>query len=204
MRIHLIRHGQTEWNKEGRMQGHSESALTQEGREQAAALAPVLAGWKIGKIYCSASLRARQTAEILFADQHIEMQFENDLREMYLGPWEGMLQEDIRATDPLRLEQFWQRPHQFQLEGAETFQQLQVRGVDRLRAVLQERAAEDVAIISHGALIKAILCHLQSRPLAALWEPPAMHNCAHSIVCDEGRMTPDVMPRIIQYAGIAM
>lgn len=57
-------------------------------------------------------------------------------------------------------------------------------------------AGERIAIVSHGALIKSALCHIEQRPLSKLWEPPKMHNCAHSIV----QFTADAAPRIIQYA----
>lgn len=200
MRVHLIRHGQTNWNKEKRVQGHSESTLTHEGKQQAAALAPALTRYNIAKVYCSPSVRTRETAAILFADKKPEIEYCDGLREIFLGPWEGLLQSEIRATYPENFAYFWDAPELFKQEGAELFAAVQQRGLMLLKQILSAHATEDVAIVSHGVLIKSILCALAGRPIAQLWEPPVMHNCAHSIVLCE---SPEATPRIIQFAGIA-
>ncbi len=198
MRIHLIRHGQTHWNKERRVQGQTESTLCEEGREQAAALRPVLNRFTIDKVYCSTSIRTRETAAILFADRDIETEYRDSLREILLGPWEGFLQAEVKEKYPESFEEFWHFPHRFALTGAETFEQVQQRGMQELQRVIDEAAGQHVAIISHGVLIKSILCHLEGRPLDRLWEPPVMHNCSHSIIAvDKDRST---VPQIIQYA----
>lgn len=200
MRVHLIRHGETNWNKEKRVQGHSESQLTAEGKRQAAALAPRLDAYNIGKVYCSTSIRTRETASILFAASKPAIEYHEALREIFLGPWEGLLQSEIRQKFPENFTHFWNTPEQFDQEGAETFAAVQQRGLMMLKRILSERAAEDVAIISHGVLIKSILCAIEPRPLAKLWEPPVMHNCAHSIL---SVATVDAPAHIIQFADIA-
>ena len=200
MRIHLIRHGQTNWNKEKRVQGHSESTLTTEGQQQAAALAPTLAAYNIAKVYCSPSVRTRETAAILFAETSAQIEYCDALREIFLGPWEGLLQSEIRTLYPENFSHFWEAPESFNQEGAELFAAVQQRGLMQLKQILSAHTTEDVAIVSHGVLIKSILCALEGRSLAQLWEPPIMHNCAHSIVTCESA---DATPRIVQFAGIA-
>ena len=100
MRIHLIRHGQTHWNKEHRVQGQTESTLCAEGRAQAAALRQVLDQIAISKVYCSTSIRTRETAAILFADKDVETEYRDSLREILLGPWEGFLQTEVKEKYP--------------------------------------------------------------------------------------------------------
>lgn len=201
MRVHLIRHGQTNWNKEKRVQGHSESTLTLDGKQQAAALAPALTPYNIAKVYCSPSVRTRETAAILFAETSPEVEYCDELREIFLGPWEGLLQSDIRALYPENFTNFWEAPDRFNQEGAERFAAVQERGLMKLKQILSAHAAEDdIAIISHGVLIKSILCAIEGRPMAKLWEPPVMHNCAHSIVSCE---SPEATPHIVQFAGLA-
>lgn len=198
MRIHLIRHGQTHWNKERRVQGQAESTLCAEGREQATTLRPVLNQLAIDKVYCSTSIRARETAAILFTDRNIETEYRDSLREILLGPWEGFLQAEVKEKYPESFNEFWHFPHRFSLAGAETFAQVQQRGMQELQRVMDESAGQDVAIISHGVLIKSILCQLEGRPLDHLWEPPVMHNCSHSIVAvDKDHRA---VLQIIQYA----
>jgi phosphoserine phosphatase len=181
-RIHLIRHGETNWNREKRAQGQMESVLTLEGQIQAAELSNKVRSLGIREVYCSSSMRARQTADILFAGRAVPIRYCDQLREIYMGPWEGKLYSDIRAQDAEQFDAFWARPHQFILPGAETFADVQRRATQCLRKILAESDAEDIAIISHGVLIKTILCDVESRPLAELWQTPAMHNCARSII----------------------
>ena len=69
-----------------------------------------------------------------------------------------------------------------------------------LKQILSDDSAQEVAIVSHGVLIKSLLCYLENRPLAQLWEPPIMHNCAHSIIATEPNSS---APRILQFAGLA-
>ncbi|MDP2140357.1 MAG: histidine phosphatase family protein [Gammaproteobacteria bacterium] len=203
MRIHLIRHGQTDWNKERRVQGQSESTLTAEGRDQATALRARLSTCGIAKVYCSSSIRTRETAAILFAGTGLEVEYSDALREIFLGPWEGSLYADMEAKFPQSFADFWHRPDVFSLADAETFVQTQQRGVRELQRIIADAAAEDVAIVSHGVLIKSILSHVEGRPLARLWEPPDMHNCSHSIVeIERNNVQNQARPKITLYAGV--
>jgi len=197
-RIHLIRHGETNWNKEKRIQGRSESTLTAEGKQQAAGLRVQLAG--IEHVYCSSSVRTRETADILFEGSSATIEYSDELREIFLGSWEGALWPQMLLTFPEVAQAFWERPHEFKLAGAETFLDVQQRGVKKFLEIVTDSSTSDIAIISHGVLIKSILCYLEQRPLARLWEPPHLHNCAHSIVQISG----DQLPRIVQYADILL
>lgn len=181
-RIHLIRHGETNWNKERRAQGQQESELTLAGKAQAEALRDLLAPLNIGEVHCSSSKRTRQTAAIAFADHPGPVNFCERLREIHMGPWEGLLYDDIRRDYPEQYQAFWHSPDAFCVEGAESFAQVQARAVARLEEILTASTACDIAIVSHGLLIKTILSHVEQRPLAQVWEPPLMHNCALSTI----------------------
>jgi phosphoserine phosphatase len=181
-RIHLIRHGETNWNREKRAQGQMESVLTSEGKAQATDLSARIGALGIRDVYCSSSARTRQTADILFAGSTLPVQYCDQLREIHMGPWEGLLYTDIRAQNAEQFDAFWKHPHLFNLPGAETFADVQRRATRRLAQILRESPAEDIAIISHGVLIKTILCQVESRPLSQLWNTPAMHNCARSVI----------------------
>lgn len=196
-RLHLIRHGQTDWNRDKRVQGHAESELTELGRQQAAGLATVLRGEPITAVHCSSSVRTRQTGEILFRDSGLSLSPCDRLREIHLGPWEGLLQAEVRETWPDQFDYFWQRPDRFNLEGAETFEQVQQRAMQRIQELLT-LPDRHIAVVSHGVWIKSVLCAIENRPLGRFWEPPVMHNCAHSVVEVDGAGT----MRIVQYAAI--
>ncbi|MEX0740265.1 MAG: histidine phosphatase family protein [Pseudohongiella sp.] len=180
--VHLIRHGETNWNKERRAQGQQESVLTQTGKAQAQALASTLADSDIHQVYCSSSVRTRETAAIAFAERDLPIVYCDQLREIHMGPWEGRLYDDLRQEYPEQFDAFWNRPDCFLLDGAETFEQVQRRAIARLNSILAESSARSIAIVSHGLLIKTILSYVEQRPLARVWEPPAMHNCALSTI----------------------
>ncbi len=75
MDLHLIRHGQTDWNEERRVQGQSDSRLTQLGREQAIELGQRIQLVEFDKVFCSSSFRTRQTAANLFPDSRVEIEY---------------------------------------------------------------------------------------------------------------------------------
>lgn len=196
MELHLFRHGQTDWNAERRAQGQSESRLTDLGIQQARELGERIRDLDFHRVYCSSSDRTRQTAAQAFAEVDIEIDYLDSLREIQLGPWEGELYDDISARDPDSFRHFWHEPHKFAVSGAETFEQLQQRAMAALGEIAARHQQQRIALVSHGALIKAVLCHIEQRPISELWAPPKMHNCAHSIVAFE----PTGELRILQYA----
>ncbi|NQV71338.1 MAG: histidine phosphatase family protein [Pseudohongiella sp.] len=182
MELHFIRHGQTNWNEEHRVQGQSESELTELGIQQARDLGERIAHLEFDQVFCSSSLRTRQTAEHVFRARDIQIEYLDALREIYLGPWEGHLYDDIAIREPDSHRHFWQQPHLFNLAGAESFFDLQDRAVTTVASISKDFKQKKIAVVSHGALIKSYLCYVQERPIQELWAPPLMHNCSHSIV----------------------
>lgn len=200
MQIHFIRHGQTNWNEERRVQGQTNSVLTDLGKEQAKNLNQKMLAENFARVYCSSSIRTRQTADCLFAGSSIEITYWDSLREIHLGPWEGQLYADIEKHSPESFEHFWKSPHLFNVEGAETFADIQKRGVAAVKEIAENHPNEKVALVSHGAIIKSILGFFEGRPLSQLWDAPQMHNCAHSIV----EFSNNGEASILQYADIAV
>ncbi len=195
--LHFIRHGETDWNAEGRIQGQKESVLSEQGRRQAADLRQRLRHCNFDRIYSSTSQRARQTAEIAFGHLPGQVTFLDSLREIYLARWEGYLYAEIEASDPEAIFAFRNTPHEFNVEGAETFHDLQQRALTAVANIIDECAGQSVVIVSHGAWIKSVISHYEGRPLSRFWEPPRMHNCCHSIV--HIPVNGD-QPRILRYA----
>ena len=198
MELHLIRHGQTNWNEERRAQGQSESKLTKKGKEQALALKEKISHITFDQIFCSSSLRTRQTAELIFPNQALNIEYLDSLKEIFLGSWEGRLYKDIEVANPESHNHFWEEPHLFDLRGAETFYQLQERAVSTVQKIAKNSTSKKVVIVSHGALIKSLLCDAERKPIKELWSPPRMHNCAHSIIVYKEE-TPQ---KILQYADV--
>ena len=182
MELHLIRHGQTNWNEERRVQGQSESQLTKLGIEQAKQVGEKLKPLSFDKLFSSSSKRTRETANHAFVHQDKPVTFLDSLREIFLGPWEGRLYDEIESEDPDSFRHFWEEPHLFNVSGAESFYDMQKRAMDTIHEIAESSAGLTVGIISHGALIKSVLAHIENLPMEELWKPPLMHNCAHNII----------------------
>ncbi len=182
MELHIFRHGETNWNVEGRAQSHMGSKLTKKGVKQAKVLSNKIKDIKFKKIYSSSSLRARQTSEIIWPNRHKEIIYLDILGEIFLGPWEGKLYKDIALTDPESHQNFFKKPHLFSLKGAESFESLTDRASKAINKLYYENAGGLIALVGHGAFIKALLTKLEGKKLSEIWDPPFMHNCAHSII----------------------
>ncbi len=169
-RLILIRHGQTDWNLEGRYQGQSDPPLNQAGREQAAAMARRLAGQPIEAVYASDLQRAAETARIIADALGLEVHLRRGLREINQGAWEGMLFADIQA----RYGALWaarrRDPTHARPPGGESVAEL----AERVGAVLDEIArshpAGPVVVVSHGLALATVLCRLEGLPLTRAYD----------------------------------
>ena len=186
MQLHLVRHGQTAWNAERRIQGQLDTELDERGRDQARALRPTLAAAGIGAIYCSSSLRTRETAALALTAPHPDIVFRDELREIRLGVWQGRLWAEVEREHPAMVAALRESDESFDVEDAESYAELQRRGVDAVERIVAEGASGTVLVVSHGALIKAVLAHYAGHPLTRLRELPSLPNCSRSVVTASG------------------
>ena len=167
MRLLLIRHGQSEANAEGRLQGHLDSPLSEQGRAQAQALARRLQGegWQIAAFYASDLRRAAETADILAAHLGLPVAYDARLREYDYGPLNGLTWAEIEALGgqiglALRLEAEWPT-----IPGAEEMEAFRARvtaALDDIRARHQD--GDTAAIVAHGGSLSMLLAHLLGLP----------------------------------------
>ena len=134
----------------------------------------------------------------MWPDKVGKIEYLESLLEIKLGPLEGQFYEDVKLNDPSSYDHFFHKPHLFKLNGAETFAEVTVRAVDAITDIALKNMNQTVAIVSHGAFIKAFLTKIDKKGLHEIWEPPFMDNCAHSIVIFES----DNLFRIVQFADI--
>lgn len=176
-RVFLVRHGQTQWNLQSRLQGHKNSPLTEKGKEQALKIKSTLSSLEIKKAYVSPLQRAQDTLEIILEGRDTSIIKCNMLKEINLGPWEGKTKDETKETHPKQYENFWNKPHLFSLEGAETYEQLQKRVVDKIKVIFAE-AEEDntILIVTHWIAIKVAHAYFSSIPLHDLSTLPDIEN----------------------------
>jgi broad specificity phosphatase PhoE len=149
----LVRHGETDWNRDGRWQGHSDTELNDVGRDQARRLAGQLDD--VDVIYSSDLVRARETAEIVGARLGMPVRLDRRLRERSFGAWEGLTGAEIEArfADQHRL---WQSGDGFGAEDAEPFDVFASRVQSFVQDVLDQHPGETLLVVAHGGSIRVI------------------------------------------------
>lgn len=161
----LVRHGQTDWNLEGRYQGQSDVPLNQKGLEQARSLAERLKGETFYAIFSSDLTRARQTAEPIANLLGLPIQLEPGLREINQGQWEGVLVEDIKA----RYAEIWSKrtedPANVRPPGGETVREVATRVYAALDNIARRFPNGQVLIVSHGLSIATAICRDKGIPV---------------------------------------
>ena len=160
--IYLVRHGETEWNVENRMQGHLDSALTENGIKQIEGTANKLKDIKFDAIFSSDLSRTQKTAEIIKLDRDILIQTSHLLRERSFGSFEGVLSEEYRKTVRDKLEEFQKLTEEEQwdfkmADDVETNGALVTRFLIKIREIALAYPNQNVLIASHGGIIRNFL-----------------------------------------------
>jgi len=149
----LVRHGETDWNRDGRWQGHSDTHLNDVGREQAARLAPRLDG--VDVVYSSDLARARETAEILAEPLGLAIRLDRRLRERSFGAWEGKTGPQIEAAFEAEHAR-WLAGEGAGADDAEPFAEFGLRVQSFLQDALARHPDETVLVVAHGGTIRVI------------------------------------------------
>ena len=157
--IILIRHGETEWNSQKRMQGHSNSDLSSVGQAQIQALGQWTKNVPFDLIYSSDSLRAKQTAEAITQFSGHELQFDQRLREKNLGVFEGLTSEEARERHPEVFRLFKTAGSKYVVDEGESTQQLQDRALEIVNEIRIKHPEERVLLVTHGGFIRVVMKH---------------------------------------------
>ena len=175
----LIRHGETEWNRERRIQGHTDLSLSAIGLNQARLLAGRLADEPIRAIYSSDLARARQTAIPLADALALPLRTTPLLREAGFGAWEGLTASEVEARWPEEFAAWQQDSLSYRPPDGERIEELQGRAMAAVAEMLTTHPGDKVAVIGHGGSVKAILCGLMGFSLA-LWRRLRVDNTSVS------------------------
>lgn len=166
-RVVVLRHGQTEWNVEGRYQGHLESSLTPAGLAQAEALARRAVGQGLEVVYASDLRRARQTAEVIAGALGLPVHLEPGLRERHLGIFQGLLKSETKAQHPEEYRRFKAGGADHAVPGGESARQCQQRVLATLGRMVARHAGGRLLVVSHGGVLGALFRHTLGIPLEA-------------------------------------
>lgn len=162
--LHFIRHGETEWNAERRIQGQTDVPLSPKGREQARELADRLADASIGAIWSSDLQRALDTARPLAERLGLEVHVTKALRERDFGDDEGKRDDDVFSLLPQSqwLDPDWAHPN------GETRRDVWNRTAAFLDTLLGDPPSDEIALVTHGGPIRLGVAYLQQKEIEAI------------------------------------
>jgi len=180
MRLFMLRHGETEWNSEGRFQGRMDIPLNQKGRRQAELAAEALASVKLHSIWSSDLSRAGETAWIIGKNHGSEIKIERELTEIDHGEWEGRNCEEIERKWPGMLEKWHSSPHTVTMPGGENLYNVRERVIKGFNFIGQN-SSNNAVVVCHDAVLKVLLCYLLGCSLENFWKFQ-IENCSITIV----------------------
>lgn len=192
MKIYFIRHGETIWNKEKKIQGQSDIPLNEYGRKLAYITADALKDIPFDIVYSSPLVRAKETADILVENRNLEIYTDNRLVEMSFGEGEGESLPEIHSHPEMKLHNFIHNPGNYTPPaGGETFEELYARCKSFIEDVIipAEKNYDTMLLVGHGALIRGMIHNINNRPSKDFWIV-THKNCAITICdCIDGKLT---------------
>jgi len=156
----LIRHGETDWNREARIQGQLNVPLNEMGRAQARRLADRLRGEGIEAAYSSDLIRVYETAEIALAGSGLSIHKTADLREVSFGAWQGKRWADVEGEFPQEVLHYRQNYGRYAPPGGESLMALRRRSVAAFQRIIGDHRGQTVALFAHGGPCRAILAEV--------------------------------------------
>jgi len=168
--ILLIRHGETVGNREGLFRGQRDFPLNEHGMRQTKALVQELSCWRIDAIYSSPLSRATETARPLAEPRGLPVIQEAGFLDLHFGDWEGRSKEEVAQEEPELWKLWMSQPERLAREGTETLAQVQRRAYLALERIVQEQAGKTIAVVSHRAVLKALIARCLGIPEPYFWK----------------------------------
>jgi broad specificity phosphatase PhoE len=158
MRLILVRHGQTQWNKDNRALGHADIELTEEGRRQAQGLALALKGESVAAIYSSPLRRALETAHAIARFHRGKVEIVDAFIEMDAGELDGLTYEELRDRYGEFLKEWMRDACSLAMPGGECLEDVQRRAWHGVETLAKNHTEDVVVLVSHNFTIQCILC----------------------------------------------
>lgn len=182
----LLRHGETEWNVLGKIQGSKDSPLTLKGKCHVAQWLPTLRRWDWDRIYASDLPRVKQTVAILNSELQLPVHYAPGLREQDWGQWEGQTLADIKKTQKKELLRQVAKGWEFQAPGGESRAVVRNRVFASLHSIVKKHVGEKLLLVCHQGIIKIIFYHLSSSNFLPGETPRVEPNNFHLIGYSSG------------------
>lgn len=164
-RVCIIRHGETDWNRQRRIQGQIDIPLNPVGRAQALAMAYNAAHHRFSAIYSSDLQRALETAYALAEREGIMVQVTAQLRERHYGIFQNVLKDDAESQFPAAYALYNARDLNYDFESGESLQSFAVRTLNTFLWLARHHDNQEIAVVCHAGLLDVMFRHATGRPL---------------------------------------
>jgi broad specificity phosphatase PhoE len=164
LKLILVRHGETLWNRENRIQGHTDVELSDYGRMQVEKLALSMVKDKIDAIYSSPLKRAYDTAQAIARFHRLDIKVEGDLQELNHGDFESLTIQELKESHGDFVRQWFEDPASVVMPNGESLPQVQKRVWEVIRMIVDN--SKNTLVVSHGMAIMTILCKVQGLSLS--------------------------------------
>lgn len=187
----ILRHGQTVWNTEHRVQGSANSPLTENGKLQTANWAKFLQTYTWHRLLVSDQGRAQQTATIINELLDLPVTTDSRLREQCWGDWEGLTLDEIKTRHAETLRKEIEKGWEFRAPGGESRLEVKSRVESCLQEAQQNWQGRNILVICHQGVIKCLLYSLTGRAFVPGEDVLLQHNSLHFISCRNKQLTPE-------------
>lgn len=181
LRVGLLRHGEVEGG--GRFRGHTDDPLTAIGLDQMHAATDGKQRWD--RVISSPLVRCAAFAKEYARRYSTPLSFDARLMEMHFGAWEGRTAAELMAIDADALTRFWKDPLHNTPPGGEPLARFQVRVLDAWNHIVTQYPAQHVLIVTHGGVIRVLLCHVLNQTLAQLQTFEVRHGALYRVHVDD-------------------
>lgn len=185
MKLYIMRHGETDWNKERRLQGQADIPLNANGRQTAGETSRGMKHLMFDAAYTSPLIRAAETARLVIDQRRIPLRIDERLKEMSFGPYEGLCcaKENWEIPDQ-GFENFFLAPDRYQPpKGADSFKMVIDRVAVFMEDVVRTQPPEsNILVVAHGVVVGAFLAIAENRSIAEFWQDRVQKNCAVNIL----------------------
>lgn len=165
----IVRHGETDWNRQFRYQGNQDIELNERGYKQAERLSQYLSQWRIEEVYSSDLKRAYDTALKVAAPHQLEVKKIKGLREMNFGRWEGLNLKEIEERYPVLFKKWYDDPLSNCPPEGEYLGEFQARVVNAFQKIIKSKR-KSILVVAHGGTIRVFLSHILQIPLSENWK----------------------------------
>ncbi|MEW5785475.1 MAG: histidine phosphatase family protein [Bacillota bacterium] len=165
----LVRHGETDWNKQHLFRGRTDIPLNENGRRQARLTAALLRDLPVEAIYCSPLSRAAETAREIAAVFNREPEICLEFTDLSFGEWEGMPENEVKLRYPREYQCWRETPHLGSAPGGESPAAVQERAWDKLQSLTGNGGAEIIVVVTHRIVLKLLLLAALGLPQSKLW-----------------------------------